>query len=183
MTSRMTGAITVLAGIGLLVLTGCTSTPAPSPAATATASPTPTPRPTPTTSTPPTAAADCATVFTDDENAELASDGLTPRDPPSPLGPVMQEMIAQGGVGCQWGDDSADDAVWFAQVPLTPAEVDQAKNLLNLGGFDETSDPLQGSYRAPDGYDANYRPLINITDGVMYFVSEPRLLTSVAGLQ
>ena len=183
MTSRMTGPITVLAALGLLVLAGCTSTPAPSPTATATASPTATSRPTPTTSTPPTAAADCATVFTDDENAELASDGLTPREPPTPLGPVMQEMIAQGGVGCQWGKDSTDIAVWYAQVPLTVAEVDQAKNLLTLGGFAETSDPLPGSYLAPDGYDSDYRPLINITGGVMYFVSDPRLLTSVAALQ
>ncbi|MFE6965060.1 hypothetical protein ACFVAJ_08110 [Agromyces sp. NPDC057679] len=178
-------ALTAATGLALLLLSGCAATPAEptanesSPSAEAEPSAEATPAA-------PDAGAEpsCDTVFTEEENAELAADGLTLNtESPFPLGQVMVDLTADGALDCQWSKDQSDVAVWFSRLAEDDAAWAARSTEIGAAGWTVSDDPITGTMLAPADYDANYQPSIVHVDGVTYFVSYADLLDSVAELQ
>lgn len=177
--------LTATAGLALLLLSGCTATTA----APTTAGASPSAESTPVAEATPAPTGDaaepgCDAVFTEAENADLATDNLTlDAESPFPLGEVMVDLIDDGALDCQWSKPQSDVAVWFAQLAEDDAAWAARAAELAAAGWTVSDDPIAGTMLAPADYDANYQPSIVHVDGVTYFVSYATLLDSVAALQ
>ncbi|MBM7502699.1 hypothetical protein ACFPER_04405 [Agromyces aurantiacus] len=180
------------AGAGTMIiaalLAGCAMTPTTSPTPTPTSAasaPTASP-PEPTTSAEPTAApADvtCDDVLTDAEYASLEADGLVPRtENVVTLGPVMADLADEGALVCNWAKPQSDIAMWVVRLPESDAAWQARRDELLAAGWTEGDEPLPSTLTAPADYDSNYIPAIGHADGVTYFVSGARFLTSIAAL-
>ena len=134
------------------------------------------------TPTPETPIVGCESVFTEEENASLAADGLT-LDDTSALGQTMADMLEAGAAGCRWTKPSSDIAVWYARLPVDAAAQAAWESELTTAGFTVSDDPLDGAMLAPADYDGNYRPTVVIHDGVLHFASYADILASVVELQ
>ena len=190
MTRRLVLGSTLLAAGTLALLAGCSApepdpTPVPTPSPTATAKPTPVPSPTPSPA--PDAAAPeptCDTVLTEAEYASLAEDGLTLDQAHGwLLGPAMEALPAEGALTCEWHRSGGDVSVWFAQLPEDEAAWALRRAGLEASGWTLSDDPIPGTLLASPDYDGNYQPSMLHSDGVTYFVSYGRFLSSVAALQ
>ncbi|KQO95831.1 hypothetical protein [Leifsonia sp. Leaf264] len=134
------------------------------------------------THTPETPIVGCESVFTEEENASLAADGLT-LDDTSALGQTMADMLEAGAAGCRWTKPSSDIAVWYARLPVDAAAQAAWESKLTAAGFTVSNDPVDGAMLAPADYDGNYRPTVVIHDGVLHFASYADILASVVELQ
>lgn len=189
MTRRLALGSTLLAAAALALLAGCTGTaPAatsvPSPSPEATAEPTPATIPTPTPAPDAAPGATCDTVLTEAEYASLAADGLSLEHANGwQLGPAMEALAADGALTCEWHRTGGDVSVWFAQLPEDEAAWASRRAGLDASGWTLSDDPLPGTLLASADYDANYQPSMLHSEGVTYFVSYGRFLSSVAALQ
>lgn len=177
------------AALALSLLSGCTATtpdptsvPTPSPTTTAEPVTERTPTPTPTPDAAP--AATCDTVLTEAEYASLAEHGLTLDQAHGwHLGPAMSDLAADGALTCEWHRSGGDVSVWFAQLPEDDAAWASRRAGLEASGWTVSDDPVPGTLLASMDYDGNYQPSMLHSDGVTYFVSYGRFLSSVAALQ
>ena len=94
----------------------------------------------------------------------------------------MAGLLEAGALGCTWTKPQSDIALWVARLPETEAAWDTRRVELLAAGWTEGEDPLSGTLTAPADYDANYIPAMVHADGVTYFVSSGRFLTSIAEL-
>lgn len=161
-----------------LVIAGCTTPtdaagPPSSPTATPTATPTPTPTPTPEP------AAACETVFTDAEYASLEGYIFTED---AYLDATLQSLVDAGGIGCKWVAPGSDIMAMYAQWPSDQAAWDALRAERVTDGYTEIVDPFPGIIQEPF-YDGVIQPALTYRDGVVYWVSYPRLFSSVLALQ
>lgn len=150
-----------------------------SPTATAITTETPTPdTPAPTTSTVTPVvepAVTCDTALSAAEYDQMAADGLTSRQV-SPNANV-DALMEDGGISCLWRVPNTDIEAWYAQWPSDQAAWDILRTDLLGAGATESTDGFAGVVQS------DYNAELTYLDGTVYYVSPPRLLSSVIALQ
>ncbi|WP_353827068.1 hypothetical protein [Agromyces sp. SYSU T0242] len=191
MTRHLAPALTIGAlALSAVLLSGC----APVESSDAAVAPEPTTSPTPTASAGPDApepaaepagdeaSATCDDLLDADEMASLDADGMTLRPELAGLGTAMNDLVADGGLGCVWAKPQGDVAVWAARLAEPDDAWSSRQAALTAAGWTESGDPIPGTLVAPPDYDVNYRPSLVHLDGVTYFASYAAFLESFEGI-
>jgi hypothetical protein len=172
-----TGATLVTAAGLALVIAGCATSQTDA-AGPATSSPTATPTPTKTATPTPEPAATCATVFTDAEYASLEGYELTET---ARLDATLQPLVDAGGINCNWVAPHTDVYALYAHWPSDQGKWEALRAELLSADYTEIADPIPGILQAP--FDGVTQPGLTYRDGVVYWVSYPKLFSSVLALQ